>query len=290
MATSLRRSEGDASDCYCGPVDMKIPQPQLNAIELTMWAALLTCLVYVFAVARTERRLEPFLSHDGGEAQALAERYGPSRYSANVEEWILKDFFKDRRGGVFVDAGANHHEHGSNTYYLENEMGWSGIAIEPQVKFAAGYREHRPRTTFVPLFISDVSDQSATLYVTDFDGASSYVREFTERWGEVTPTTTTTSTLDDVLNRFKISRIDFLTMDIELAEPQALAGFSISRFKPSRVAGEAHGPVRQQILDYFARNHYVLIGRYWRADAHNFWFAPVGQAGNDAPLVSAQLH
>jgi FkbM family methyltransferase len=164
-------------------------------------------------------------------------------------------------------------------------MGWSGIAIEPQVKFAAGYQEHRPRTTLVPLFMSNVSNQQATLYVTGFDGVASYDREFTERWGDVTPTTTTTSTLDDVLDRLKINRIDFLSMDIELAEPQALAGFSINRFKPSLVAIEAHAEVRQQILDYFARHEYALIGRYWRVDSQNFWFAPLGETGHAGSAI-----
>jgi hypothetical protein len=126
--------------------------------------------------------------------------------------------------------------------------------------------------------MSNVSNQQATLYVTDFDGVASYDSEFTERWGEVTPATTTTSTLDDVLDRLKINRIDFLSMDIELAEPQALAGFSIGRFKPSLVAIEAHAEVRQQILDYFTRNEYALVGRYWRVDSQNFWFAPLGEA------------
>jgi FkbM family methyltransferase len=254
---------------------MKIPTTKLSVIELAMWAT----FVAVMAMQYSERRLAPFLSTDNQEAEAFAKKYGPSRHSGYVEEWILKDFFKDRRDGVFVDVGANHHEQGSNTYYLETEMGWSGVAIEPQVKFAAGYQEHRPRTTFVPLFISNVSNQKTTLYVTDTDAVASYVREFTERWGEVTPTSTTTSTLDDVLDRLTVSRIDFLSMDIELAEPQALAGFSIGRFRPSLVAIEAHAPVRQQILDYFARNSYVLIGRYWRVDAHNFWFAPLRDAG-----------
>ena len=116
---------------------------------------------------------------------------------------------------------------------------------------------------------------------------ASGVKEFTEHWGEVTPTTATTSTLDDVLDRLEIAHVDFLSMDIELAEPQALAGFSINRFTPSLVAVEAHPPVRQQILDYFARNNYVLIGRYWRADAHNFWFAPVGTTeGESEPLIN----
>jgi FkbM family methyltransferase len=264
---------------------MKIPSTKLSVIELAMWAL----FVAVIAMQYTERRLAPFLSTDNQEAEAFAQKYGPSRHSGYVEEWILKDFFKDRSDGVFVDVGANHHEQGSNTYYLENTMGWSGIAIEPQVKFAAGYRDHRPRTTFVPLFISNVSHEQATLYVNNTDAVASYVREFTERWGEATPTTTTTSTLDDVLDGLKVGRVDFLSMDIELAEPQALAGFSIDRFKPSLVAIEAHAPVRQQILDYFARNHYVLLGRYWRVDAHNFWFAPLeetGQTGSTALVGS----
>jgi FkbM family methyltransferase len=261
---------------------MKVPKPNLNVIELAMLVApivvLSSMLSYKLAVGHTRAEMLPFISSDKGEIERLEQNYGPSRFSQGVEEWILKDFFPNRRNGVFVDVGANHYQQGSNTYYLETVMGWSGLAIEPQVKFAADYKAHRPRTTFVPLFMSNVSNQQATLYVTDFDRVASYDREFTERWGEVTPTTTTTSTLDDVLDRSKINRIDFLSMDIELAEPQALAGFSINRFKPGLVAIEAHAEVRQQILDYFARNEYALVGRYWRVDSQNFWFAPLGES------------
>jgi len=256
-----------------------------------MWGALVAALAYVFGVARTEQRLKAFLSRDNAEAQALAQMYGPSHYSEQVEEWILKDYFKDRRDGVFVEVGANHHQRSSNSYYLERVMGWSGVAIEPQVKFAAGYREHRPKTTFVPLVISDLSNREAILYVTDKnDSVASGVRQFTEAWGEITPMPATTSTLDDVLDGLHIERIDFLSMDIELAEPQALAGFSIGRFNPRLVAVEAHPPVRQQILDYFARNQYVPVGRYWRADAHNFWFAPIGKAGSSGSAVAMDSH
>jgi FkbM family methyltransferase len=266
---------------------MRVPKPNLNVIELAILVApivvLSSMLSYKVGVADTQVKLLPFISRDNEEIEALEHKYGPSRFTQGVEEWILKDFFQNRRNGVFVDVGANHHQTGNNTYYLETVMGWSGVAIEPQVKFAAGYREHRPRTIFLPLFISDVSDEQATLYVANNnDLVSSGVREFTESWGAVTSTTTTTATLDDVLDRLKIERIDFLSMDIELAEPQALAGFSIKRFAPALVAIEAHPPVRQQILDYFFRNGYILVGRYWRADTNNFWFAPFGTAPADS--------
>ena len=269
---------------------MKIPRPKLNVIELAMWGGLVAGLAFTFGVARTQGRLAAFISRDNVEIQALERMYGPSRDSERVEEWILKDFFQGQRDGVFVEVGANHHQRASNTYYLETALGWSGVAVEPQMKFAQGYKEYRPRTTFVPLFVSDVSNQQATLYVTENDLVASSNREFTESFGEVTPTSATTSTLDDVLDRLKIQRIDFLSIDIELAEPQALAGFSIGRFAPALVAIEAHPPVRQKILDYFGRNQYVLVGRYWRADSHNFWFAPIGRTGGDAPLTDEHSH
>lgn len=214
---------------------------------------------------------------DAVELAQLEAAYGPDRNSERAEEWIVRDFFQDARDGVFVDVGANHHQRNSNTYYLETTLGWSGVAIEPQAKFADGYARNRPKTTFVPLFVSDVSNREATLYVTSNDLVASGSKEFTEAFGSVTPTTATTTTLDDVLDRLGIVRVDFLTMDIELAEPQALAGFSIERFRPRLVAVEAHPPVRQQILDYFAAHRYSLVGKYWRVDAENFWFAPVGE-------------
>ena len=58
-------------------------------------------------------------------------------------------------------------------------------------------------------------------------------------------------------------------MDIELAEPKALAGLDIERFRPALVCIEDHAEVRQQILDYFARHGYVGVGKYLRVDPVN---------------------
>jgi hypothetical protein len=38
---------------------------------------------------------------------------------------------------------------------------------------------------------------------------------------------------------------------------------------------EAHPEVRQEILDYFARNGYVVVGKYLRADIWNLYFTPL---------------
>ena len=257
-------------------------RPPITHVQLLIF----TASVLIFGVLagavwgrQSVLRMASVNPSDATELAALQQKYGRSRNSENAEEWILRDFFGDRRGGVFVDVGANHYRSYSNTYFLETALGWSGVAIEPQTQFAEGYRLHRPRTAFVPLFVSDVSDGNATLYVASNHLVASNSREFTEAFGErATAQEVRTTTLDDALDRLKIAKVDFLSMDIELAEPQALAGFSIGRFTPALVAVEAHPPVRQQILDYFVRHQYTLVGKYWRIDRENFWFAPLGTA------------
>jgi hypothetical protein len=103
---------------------------------------------------------------------------------------------------------------------------------------------------------------------------ASATREFAEVDGDgvVTSVKAKTTTLDAVLQKAGIDHVDFLSMDIELAEPAALRGFSVRRYRPTLVCVEAHPQVRQQILDYFASNGYVVVGKYLRADGHNLWF------------------
>jgi FkbM family methyltransferase len=247
---------------------------------------LISCLVVVVTVATC---ILAFIAAGTGirtpragdeEAAAvirvLAERYGPAKNSEHEEEWILREALRDRRGGVFVDVGSSHFQQNSNTYFLEKALGWSGVAIDPLESFAADYAAHRPRTRFVPLFVADRSHALVKFFVNPSQTlVSSSQPEFTRRWGkDVSAIDVRTITLDDLLGELGVTQIDFLSMDIELSEPKALAGFSIQKFRPALVCIEAHPEVRQAILDYFARNGYVAIARYLRVDEQNLWFKP----------------
>lgn len=202
-------------------------------------------------------------------------RYGPPQYSSHEEELFVRDFFRDRRDGVFVDVGAGHYRDRNNTYYLERHLGWSGIAVDAQAKFAADYAKHRPRTRFYTFFVADRSDERARLFVGRSDLFSSSNEGFTaSATGVAAESTVPTITLDDLLTRTGLTRVDFLSVDVELAEPKVLGGFDLARVPPALVCIEAHPPVRQAILDYFARRGYTVVGRYLRADPQNLWFRP----------------
>ena len=83
-----------------------------------------------------------------------------------------------------------------------------------------------------------------------------------------------TISLDDLLEKLGIERIDFLNMDIELWEPYALAGFNIDKYKPELVCIEAHHQVRDQLLPYFLDHGYVRLDQYFLFDHRNWYFTP----------------
>ena len=169
------------------------------------------CLVAAFVAIAVSFASEWWNVHP--EEAWFRSTYGPARNSLNSEEWIICDFFQDRRDGFFVDVGANHYRDTSNTYYLETELEWSGIAIEPLQQFEAGYREYRPRARFFPLFVSERSDASAKIYLRQSDPlVTSADRQFTQSAGdgvaraarlmgeEIVELDVLTSTLDDILD------------------------------------------------------------------------------------------
>jgi FkbM family methyltransferase len=151
------------------------------------------------------------------------------------------------------------------------------LAIEPQRQFEADYLKYRPRTKFLSFFVSDASNQLTKMYVLKKNSLiASGNRGFTEREGEkAKEIEVPTITLNDLLDSQGVKKIDFLSIDIELWEAKALAGFDVERFRPELVCIEAHPQVRQQIRDYFARHHYTLVGKYLRADVNNLYFTPL---------------
>jgi FkbM family methyltransferase len=213
----------------------------------------------------------------------LRDRYGSHKWSENAEEWIVRDFFQDMQGGTFVDIGSADARRGSNTYFLESHLKWTGVAVDALSEYGASYREFRPNTRFFALFVSDRSDTSATMYVSRrYEQYSSKERAFTMSYTPEEPVARAVATisLDDLIRAADLETIDFLSIDIELSEPQALAGFDIEAAAPRLVCIEAHPETRQAILDYFARHKYVIVGKYLRIDNTNLWFAPLAQPSN----------
>jgi len=214
----------------------------------------------------------------------LVQKYGPKLYSQHSEELVIRDFFEDRREGFFVDVGANHYQVNSTTYFLEKHLDWRGIAVDAICSYGRDYLAYRKRTRFFCFFVSDRSDQEADFYINrENKRISTSDSVLAEKQGEYDLIKVPTVTLSDLLDKLGVTRFDFLSMDIELGEPAALAGFDIGRFRPSLICIEAHQKVRNQILEYFKDHAYRRLEQYDPVDRLNYYFAApeVGEKRED---------
>lgn len=211
------------------------------------------------------------------------QRFGWKIYSQWDEETLIRHFFGDRRSGFFLDVGAADCCHVSTTYYLDSRLGWRGIAVDANASYRDGYQRNRPSTKFFSFLVSDTSDALADFYFLPgspaiASGHRSHLDKFADVRGherEVQDLKVPTITLNRLLEREGVQKIDFLSLDIEGFELAALDGFDIQKYRPDLVCVEIQTELAAKLLDYFARNNYRRIDDYLPFDMHNWYFAPV---------------
>lgn len=211
---------------------------------------------------------------------------GAKLYSQYDEELIIRHFFRDRRGGVFVDVGANHYERNSTTYYLEHHLGWSGVAIDALAEYGPDYKVYRPATRFFSYIVTDHSGTTETFYVLgNMHLMSTTSPEWAETYGrdDYETVRVQTTTLNDLLSKVGLTKVDFVSMDIESGEPAALAGFDVERYRPDLVCIEVSEGVRARVTAYFEAHAYERIARYDNFDTINWYFRPKAPATASPP-------
>jgi FkbM family methyltransferase len=185
-------------------------------------------------------------------------------FSQFDEELIIRDFFQDRRNGFYVDVGCAHPDKGSTTHYLDSRLGWTGIGIDALKEFGPSWRKLRPRSKFFNFLVTDHSGTEDAFYRSA--RVSSVSRGIASRLlvpegqplRRVEKLKVPSITLNDLLEREGVHSIDFLSMDIEGHEPEALEGFDIGRYKPELVCIE-YRLNEKKILEYFTSNGYQRI-------------------------------
>ena len=162
-------------------------------------------------------------------------------------------------------------------YLLPGEtLGWTGIGIDALDDFAAGWKEKRPASKFFSYLVTKESGGTGTFYKAPGKGLSSTNPDLAagKNFGanlQLIELEIPRITLNDLLDREGVEKIDLLSMDIEGHEPEALAGFDIERFRPELVVIEGFS---EQATQYFHRHGYKQIRRYVPFDPVNRYFRP----------------
>lgn len=171
-------------------------------------------------------------------------------YSQNLEDLILKALFPDVKNGFYIDVGAHDPRYFSVTK-LFYDMGWNGINIEPQKKYHAMLAKDRKRDICLNVAIGSKKTRMSFREYPGADGLSTlsesmkseYVtskeyRSVTKAYSEYE---VQVMTLDDVFNKYcKDKKVDFLKLDVEGFEKEALTGNNWTVNRPSVVCIESN--------------------------------------------------
>lgn len=193
-----------------------------------------------FRASRRRAFLRPYRNVPDLERRLREEGYF-SQYGQ--DKWITEEMFPGKRDGVFVDIGAHDGVTCSNTLYLEKEHGWTGVAVEPIPHVYEQLRRNRScvavhgcvgarggTTTFRVIsgyaeMLSGVVDEYDPRHLERIE------RELREHGGRFTDIEVPCFTLQSLLESNGLTRIDYLTIDVEGSEHSILRDFDFDRFE-----------------------------------------------------------
>ena len=183
----------------------------------------------------------------------------------------LNEIF-NKKGGFFIELGANDGLFQSNTAYLEKKMEWSGILIEPSLK---GYEKcKKNRLNSVCLNYACVSNDYKDDYIEgDFKdnhpmGSIGGIRLRKQNLVKVKAVT-----LEKILDEHCHTNIDFLSLDTEGYELEILKGLNLDKYRPKFMLIEIYNKDYKDIINFLILQNYKLhsnFTNYNKIDNHGW--------------------
>jgi hypothetical protein len=184
--------------------------------------------------------------------------YPKRSYSMLGEDLVVEKFFKKKQKGFYVDVGCYHPLDGNNTFLLYRK-GWSGINVDLNKTSIELFKIARKNDVNLNLAISKKSQKIKYYYRKKINMLNTINKKFAKtsfRKGFKTGSIQS-QTLNSILNKseFKNKKIDFLNLDIEGNEINALKSLDLIKYNPKLICVEIHNNTSgRKAKDYLKNN------------------------------------
>jgi len=199
--------------------------------------------------------------------------FSKKSYSINDLDLKLVPYLSKIKNGFFVEAGANDGIAQSNTLYFEKKYKWRGILVEAIPELASKARKNRPGAIVEEAALvsetynkDTITMRYGRLMSVVSGGMKSKLEEdeHIHKAKEIKNIETysvevKTSTLTKILDKNRVTKIDFLSLDIEGYELQALLGLDMKRFRPRYILVEAR--YKNEIDEFMKKSNYKEIAQ-----------------------------
>lgn len=195
-------------------------------------------------------------------------------YSSQIGQdlWLDRHVFGGQRGGVFVDVGAHDGEAYSNSLFLEEHRGWSGLCIEPNRDVFERLVARRAATC-VAVAVGAADGSAEFMAISGYGEMLSGVRQhyapahleridrdMTRHGGEATTYQVPIRRLDGLLREHSLTHVDLLCIDVEGAEAEVLRSIRLAEFGVRAVLME-NNYVQGSLTRAMRRQGFQLLAR-----------------------------
>jgi len=181
--------------------------------------------------------------------------YALKSYSQEGEDMILRRLFEKDKKGFYVDVGAHHPKRFSNTFFFYKK-GWRGINIDAMPNSMRLFDKIRPRDINLEVPISN-KKQKLKYYMFNEPALNGFSKELAEKrdgknhYKIISLKEMETSTLEEILKKYLPhgQKIDFMSIDVEGLDLQALKSNNWRLFRPKFVLVEILGSSIKEITN-----------------------------------------
>lgn len=189
------------------------------------------------------------------------------------QDLLVADLLGNKRGGVFVDIGANDGVKISNTCYLEKELGWTGIAVEPIPSVFEKLRSNR-NCTLVNGCVTTESgtgkffevvggpNMLSTLAIHNIGLTARRLRKNALRYNAtIREIDVSCHTFAELAESHEVREIDFLSVDTEGGELEILASIDFNRY-PTKIISVENNYYSRDIRALLESRGFLYLGTF----------------------------